>query len=100
MWKNRCEKPNANDRERQILLIGIGFVTCEVRLFTCALGYGHTFSDSFSRRHEKLSSIVWTPIRYVTLHIRDRRDLRAAPLRYRNRAEFTGLICEQKPYPL
>ena len=46
---NRCEKPNANNRERQFLLIGIGFVTCEVRLFSCALGYGHTFSDGFSR---------------------------------------------------
>ena len=71
-----------------ILLIGIGFVTCEVRRFSCALGYGHTFSDSFS----------WTPIWYVTLHMRDRRGV--APLRYRNRAEFAGLMCEQKPYPV
>ena len=33
-------------------------------------------------------SIVWTSIRYVTLHFRDRRC--AASLRYRNRAEITG----------
>ena len=82
----------------QILLVGIGFVTCEVRLFTCAFGYGHTFSDRFSCRHEKLFGIVWTPIRYVTLHIRDRRGV--AWLRDRNRAELTGLMCEQKPYPV
>ena len=36
------------------------------------------------------------PIRYVTLHFRDRGS--AASLRYRNRAEITVLMCEQKPY--
>ena len=35
------------------------------------------------------------PIRYVTLHFRDRRG--AATLRYRNRAKITVLMCEQKP---
>ena len=39
-------------------------------------------------RRERLSSIVRTTIRYVTLHFRDRHD--PASLRYRNRAEITG----------
>ena len=43
-----------------------------------------------------LSGILWIPIRYVTLHFRDRRW--AASLLYRNRAEITVLSCEQKPY--
>ena len=49
---------------------------------------------------QKLSnSIVWTPIRYVTLQFRDRRG--ATSLCYRNRAEITVLyVCEQKPYPV
>lgn len=34
--------------------------------------------------HEKLSGIIWRPIRYVTLHLRNRRE--AASLRYRNGA--------------
>ena len=37
-------------------------------------------------------------IRYVTLHIRDRRF--AALLRYRNRAEIAARKCEQKSYPV
>ena len=41
---------------------------------------------------------VWTPIRYATLHLRDR--VGAASLRYRNRAEITVLMWEQKPYPV
>ena len=41
---------------------------------------------------------VWTPILYVTLHLRDR--IGAASLRYRNRAEITVLMWEQKPYPV
>ena len=41
---------------------------------------------------------VWTPIRYVTLHLRDR--VGAASLRYRNRAEITVLMWKQKPYPV
>ena len=38
------------------------------------------------------------PIRYETLHFRDR--CRTASLRYRNRAKITVLVCEQKPYPV
>ena len=53
------------------------------------LGYVYTITNSCSFRHEKLSSIVWTPIRYVTLHLRDRRG--PASLRYKNRAEITIL---------
>ena len=41
---------------------------------------------------------MYTPIRYVTFHFRDRRG--TVSLRYRIRAEITGvLICVQKPYP-
>ena len=50
-----------------------------------------------SCRNEKLSGIVGTPIRYVTLLLRDRR---ISSLRYRNRLEITVLMCEQKPYPV
>ena len=60
--------------------------------------YTHYILDSFSCRHEKLSSIVWTPIRYVTLHFRDQRG--AASLRYRNSAAKTVLMRVQKPYPV
>ena len=52
---------------------------------------------SLSCCHKKLSSIGWTPIRYVTLHLRDQRG--AAVLRYWNRTEITVLMREQKPYP-
>ena len=38
------------------------------------------------------------PLRYMTLHFRDRRG--AASLRYRNRAKITVVMCEQKPYPV
>ena len=47
---------------------------------------------------QKLSSIVWTPIRYAALHFRYRRC--AASLCYRNRAEITVLMYELKPYPV
>ena len=43
-------------------------------------GFVHTMSDNFLCRHENLSGVVWTPIRYVFLHFRDRRG--AALLRY------------------
>ena len=43
--------------------------------------------NSFSCRHAKLSDIECTLIRYVTLHLRDRRG--AALFRSRNRAEIT-----------
>ena len=59
----------------------------KVRRLTQALDYFHTIPNRFSGRHETLSCIVLTPIRYVTLHFRDRRC--AASLRYRNRAEIT-----------
>ena len=62
------------------------------------LGFVDTILDSFSCRYEKLSCIVWTPIRYVNLRFRDRRG--ADSLRYRNRAKITVLMCEQKPYPV
>ena len=46
-----------------------------------------------------VSSIVWTLIRYMTLHFRVRRG--AVSLRYRNRAEIhRSYVCERKPYPL
>ena len=53
--------------------------------------------DGFSWRHRKLSVIVWTSIRYLTLLFRDRRG--AASLRHRNRAT-TVLVCEQKRHPV
>ena len=62
------------------------------------LGCDHTRPDSFLCRHETFSGIVWTPIRYVTLHFK--RSARYSFTRYRNRAEISVLICEQKPYPL
>ena len=61
------------------------------------LGYVHTILlDSLSWRHVKLSSIVWTPIRYVNLQFRDRRV--AALLRHRAGTATTVLVFEQKPY--
>ena len=42
--------------------------------------------------------IVWPPIWYETLHVRDRRS--APSLRHRNRAAITVLMCEHKPYPV
>ena len=59
------------------------------------LGYVQTKPDRFSRRHRKLCCVMWTPIRYGTHHFRDRGD--AASIRFRNRAEITVLMCEQKP---
>ena len=46
---------------------------------------------------QKLSTIVWTPIQYVTVYFRDVPG--AALLRHRNRAEITLLMYEQKAYP-
>ena len=53
---------------------------------------------AFSCRHGKLSVILWTSIRYLTLHFRDRCG--AASPRHRNRATTTVLMCEQKPHPV
>ena len=47
---------------------------------------------------QKLSGIVLTPIRYVTLQFRDRRG--PVSLRYWNHPEITVLMCEKKPYPI
>ena len=56
------------------------------------------YSIWFSCRHElKLSTIVWTPIQYLTLYLRDWSG--TTSLRYRNRAELTVLMYEQRPYP-
>ena len=43
-----------------------------------------------------LSGIVWTPIRYVTLHSKDRRG--ADSLRDQKHAEIIHLLCEQRRY--
>ena len=45
---------------------------------------------------QKLSTIVWTPIQYVTVYFRDVPG--AGLLRHRNRAEITLLMYEQKAY--
>ena len=78
MWNSRGESASSNVRNLRL---------CSPYTGCC-----------FLCRHEKLSVIVWPPIRYVTLHCRDWRG--AASLRYRNRAEITVLMCEQKPYPV
>ena len=61
------------------------------------------------RSHLFTSAMVWIavtfppncgtePIRYVTLHLGDRRV--AASLRYRYRTKIMVLMCEQNPYPV
>ena len=70
----------------------------QISPWTPIYGYVQTVADSISCRHRKLLGIVWTPIRYVVLHLRERRG--ADSLCYRNRAEITVFICEQKPYPV
>ena len=47
---------------------------------------------------QNASDIVWTPLRYVTLHFGYRRN--ATSFRYRNRAEITVLISKQKPFDM
>ena len=42
---------------------------------------------AFRAATKKLCGLGWTPIRYVTLHLRDQRE--PASLRHRNRAEIT-----------
>ena len=51
----------------------------------------HYTGMAFSWRHRKLSVIVWTSIRYLTLLFRDRRG--AASILHRNRATTTVLVC-------
>ena len=53
--------------------------------------------DSFYGRPENLSGIMRDNLCDMWLHFRDRRN---ASLRYRNRAEITVLMCEQKLYPV
>ena len=47
---------------------------------------------------QNLPGIVWKHIRYVTLHFSDPRGVTS--LRYKNRAEITEFICEQKASPI
>ena len=42
--------------------------------------YVHTTPDRFSCRHEMLSGIVWTPIRYVTIRYGFRADTKCHPV--------------------
>ena len=65
---------------------------------SCYCKYSLTLSDSFSCPHEGLSGVIWTPIRYETLHFRDRCGV--ASLRYKHRAEITVLMSAQKSYPV
>ena len=73
------------------IVVLLGVVSLRLRLCSYDTEY-------FSCWHEKLSSIVWTPIRYVTLHFRDPRS--AASFHHRKHAKITVLMCEQKPYPV
>ena len=61
--------------------------------------YVHTILDSFPCWNWRKArySIVWTPIRYMTLHLIDYRA--AASLCYRISRRITVFMCEQKPYP-
>ena len=60
--------------------------------------YVHTILDSFLcwNWRKARSSVVWTPIRHMTLHVIDYRG--AASLCYRIARRI--IMCEQKPYPL
>ena len=62
------------------------------------LSYLFTFATVRIPVHATAPECGIDSIRYVTLHFRDRRC--TASLRYRNRAEITVLVCEQKPYPV
>ena len=59
------------------------------------LGYDHPHGYRVASRADRKSYPI-TPIRYMTLLLRDQRG--AASLRKRNRAEITVLMCKQKPY--
>ena len=62
--------------------------------------YVHIILDSFLcwNWRKARSSVVWTPIRHMTLHVIDYRG--AASLCYRISRRITVFMCEQKPYPL
>ena len=51
---------------------------------------------AFRGATKSYSVIVGTPMRYARHHFRDWHG--AASLRYKNHAEITSLMCEQKPY--
>ena len=57
--------------------------------------HSHLFTSMVQIRVQTAPKCCTEPLRYVTLHFRDRRG--AASLRYRNRAQIT-VLCEQKPY--
>ena len=54
--------------------------------------------DSFSCRNINLSGIVWTPIRYVTLHFRDQGD--AVSLCYRIPTRYAFRASAKAIYPV
>ena len=66
--------------------------TCQI-MFAGMLGYNlTTYWITFrADRHQKLSFIVWTPIRYVIVQLCNRRGAALLP-RYRNRAKITVLF--------
>ena len=54
------------------------------------------FPDSFLCRHEKLSGIMSTPIRFMTLHFRDRRGAAFAPLQKSRRpVQFCNIAAKR-----
>ena len=56
----------------------------------------HLFTSMVQIQVQTAPKCCTEPLRYVTLHFRDRRG--AASPRYRNRAEIIVLMFEQKPY--
>ena len=58
--------------------------------------HSHLFTSMVQIQVQTAPKCCTEPLRYMTLHFRDRRG--AALLRYRNRAKITVLMCEQKPY--
>ena len=58
----------------------------------------HLFTSMVQIQVQTAPKCCTEPLRYVTLHFRDRRG--AASPRYRNRAKITVLMFEQKPYPV
>ena len=66
-----------------------------LRCYSIYFRYGLNLSIPTDYSH---CSVLQKTIRYATKHFQDRRG--AALLRYKNRAEITVLMCEQKPYHL
>ena len=65
---------------------------------TLGLCSQYTVPDSFSCRHVNLSCLVLTPIRYATLHFRDRRG--AVPLCYRIPTRYAFRASAKAIYPV